>query len=68
MTKMFLCVFGSFQTQVVNAVTVEIRDMDGAKNGLFNTATATITLLDINDNPPTFRETTVRHSSHLCLR
>uniref|UniRef100_A0A673XT23 Desmocollin 2 like n=1 Tax=Salmo trutta TaxID=8032 RepID=A0A673XT23_SALTR len=46
------------ETQVVNAVTVEIRDMDGAKNGLFNTATATITLLDINDNPPTFRETT----------
>uniref|UniRef100_A0A673XU40 Desmocollin 2 like n=1 Tax=Salmo trutta TaxID=8032 RepID=A0A673XU40_SALTR len=48
------------ETQVVNAVTVEIRDMDGAKNGLFNTATATITLLDINDNPPTFRETTYK--------
>uniref|UniRef100_A0A8C7IAR9 Desmocollin-2 n=1 Tax=Oncorhynchus kisutch TaxID=8019 RepID=A0A8C7IAR9_ONCKI len=48
------------ETQVVNAVTVEIRDMDGANNGLFNTATATITLLDINDNPPTFRETTYK--------
>ncbi|XP_023859643.1 desmocollin 2-like protein [Salvelinus sp. IW2-2015] len=50
------------ETQVVNAVTVEIRDMDGAKNGLFNTATATITLLDINDNPPTFRETIYKAS------
>ncbi|KAK6313884.1 hypothetical protein J4Q44_G00153430 [Coregonus suidteri] len=48
------------ETQVVHAVTMEIRDMDGAKNGLFNTATATITLLDINDNPPTFRETTYK--------
>ncbi|XP_034469320.1 desmocollin 2 like [Hippoglossus hippoglossus] len=35
-------------------VNVEIRDMEGAVNGLFNTATATITVGDINDNPPTF--------------
>ncbi|KAM3866218.1 desmocollin 2-like protein [Diretmus argenteus] len=38
-------------------VTVQIKDMDGATNGLFNTATATITLSDINDNPPTFTKT-----------
>uniref|UniRef100_A0A8C7SKK4 Cadherin domain-containing protein n=1 Tax=Oncorhynchus mykiss TaxID=8022 RepID=A0A8C7SKK4_ONCMY len=38
-------------------VTVEIRDMNGALNGLFNTATATIVLGDINDNPPTFTKT-----------
>ncbi|KAM4605593.1 desmocollin 2-like protein [Polymixia lowei] len=35
-------------------VTVQIKDMDGAANGLSNTGTATITLGDINDNPPTF--------------
>ncbi|KAL2097294.1 hypothetical protein ACEWY4_006501 [Coilia grayii] len=35
-------------------ITVEIRDMNGAPNGLFNTATATILLKDINDNPPLF--------------
>uniref|UniRef100_A0A673ZRZ9 Desmocollin-2-like n=1 Tax=Salmo trutta TaxID=8032 RepID=A0A673ZRZ9_SALTR len=38
-------------------VTVEIRDMNGALTGLFNTATATIVLGDINDNPPTFTKT-----------
>ncbi|KAI3374326.1 hypothetical protein L3Q82_006166 [Scortum barcoo] len=35
-------------------VVVQIKDMNGAANGLFNTGTATITLSDINDNPPTF--------------
>ncbi|XP_062260030.1 desmocollin 2-like protein [Platichthys flesus] len=35
-------------------VTVEIRDLQGAVTGLFNTATATIEVGDINDNPPTF--------------
>ncbi|XP_070775800.1 desmocollin 2-like protein [Enoplosus armatus] len=35
-------------------VTVQIKDMDGAVTGLSNTGTATITLGDINDNPPTF--------------
>ncbi|XP_028832658.1 desmocollin-2-like [Denticeps clupeoides] len=35
-------------------VTVEARDMNGAANGLFSTATATILLKDINDNPPVF--------------
>ncbi|XP_062386301.1 desmocollin 2-like protein [Sardina pilchardus] len=38
-------------------ITVEIRDMNGASNGLFNTATATILLEDINDNPPVFSKT-----------
>ncbi|XP_062338484.1 desmocollin 2-like protein [Osmerus eperlanus] len=33
---------------------VEIRDMGGAPNGLFSTGTATITLGDVNNNPPTF--------------
>lgn len=40
-------------------VTVQIKDMDGAVNGLSNTGTATITLDDINDNPPTFTKTSV---------
>ncbi|XP_019963162.2 desmocollin 2-like protein isoform X1 [Paralichthys olivaceus] len=35
-------------------VIVEIKDMFGADNGLFKTGTATITVGDINDNPPTF--------------
>ncbi|XP_077580450.1 desmocollin 2-like protein [Stigmatopora nigra] len=35
-------------------VIVQIKDMNGAANGLFTTGTATITLSDINDNPPTF--------------
>ncbi|XP_063742116.1 desmocollin 2-like protein isoform X2 [Eleginops maclovinus] len=35
-------------------VTVQIKDLDGADKGLSNTGTATITLGDINDNPPTF--------------
>ncbi|XP_033492070.2 desmocollin 2-like protein [Epinephelus lanceolatus] len=38
-------------------VTVQIKDMDGANTGLFNTATATITVGDINDNAPTFTKT-----------
>lgn len=38
-------------------VTVQIKDMYGADNGLSNTATATINLSDINDNPPTFTKT-----------
>ncbi|XP_039998688.1 desmocollin 2 like [Xiphias gladius] len=38
-------------------VTVQIKDMDGAINGLFKTGTATITVGDINDNPPTFTKT-----------
>lgn len=50
-------------------VTVQIKDMDGAVNGLSNTATATITLGDINDNPPTFskQSVSVRQSGALKL-
>uniref|UniRef100_A0A3Q0SDK9 Desmocollin 2 like n=1 Tax=Amphilophus citrinellus TaxID=61819 RepID=A0A3Q0SDK9_AMPCI len=39
-------------------VTVKIQDLDGKPDGLFTTATATVTLSDINDNPPTFMQTT----------
>ncbi|XP_026169973.1 desmocollin 2-like protein [Mastacembelus armatus] len=35
-------------------VTIQIKDKYGADTGLQNTGTATITLGDINDNPPTF--------------
>ncbi|XP_012734073.2 desmocollin-1 [Fundulus heteroclitus] len=45
------------ETNDTHMVTIEIRDLNGAPNGLFNTATATITLVDINDNPPTFNQT-----------
>ncbi|XP_057714380.1 desmocollin 2-like protein [Corythoichthys intestinalis] len=38
------------------SVIMQIKDMDGAANGLFTTGTATITLNDINDNPPTFTQ------------
>lgn len=41
----------------LHLVKVQIKDMDGAANGLFNTGTATITVADINDNPPTFTKT-----------
>ncbi|XP_048868200.1 desmocollin-3-like [Brienomyrus brachyistius] len=37
-------------------VVVQIKDMNGAYNGLQSTATATIVLKDINDNPPTFKK------------
>ncbi|KAM4629585.1 desmocollin 2-like protein isoform 2-T2 [Polymixia lowei] len=45
------------EVQVAIPVIIEIRDMDGISSGLFSTGTATISLVDINDNPPTFRET-----------
>lgn len=37
-------------------VNIEIRDMGGKPDGLFNTGTVVITLTDVNDNPPTFKE------------
>uniref|UniRef100_A0A671YAZ7 Desmocollin 2 like n=1 Tax=Sparus aurata TaxID=8175 RepID=A0A671YAZ7_SPAAU len=46
------------ETKEKHLVTVQIKDMDGAVGGLLNTGTATITLTDINDNPPTFTKTT----------
>lgn len=55
---MNVCTYSS-QTQDKHLVTVEIRDMGGATDGLWNTATATILLTDINDNPPTFSEKSV---------
>ncbi|KAK5617769.1 hypothetical protein CRENBAI_000379 [Crenichthys baileyi] len=50
------------ETKDTHRVTVEIRDLKGAPNGLSNTATATITLADINDNPPTFTQTSYKAS------
>ncbi|XP_053186579.1 desmocollin 2-like protein isoform X1 [Scomber japonicus] len=38
-------------------VVVQIKDWDGAAKGLATTGTATISLSDINDNPPTFKKT-----------
>ncbi|XP_067240946.1 desmocollin 2-like protein [Chanodichthys erythropterus] len=38
------------------SVNIEIRDMDGAPKGLFNRGIVVITLTDVNDNPPTFKE------------
>lgn len=46
-------------------VNIEIRDMGGAPNGLFNRGTVVIILTDVNDNPPTFKEKLV--SSFYCL-
>ncbi|KAI7799797.1 desmocollin 2-like protein [Triplophysa rosa] len=37
-------------------VGIEIKDMGGAPDGLSNKGTAVVTLTDINDNPPTFKE------------
>ncbi|XP_062858256.1 desmocollin 2-like protein [Trichomycterus rosablanca] len=45
------------ETQENIYVTIEVRDMGGEPNGLFNTAVAVVSLTDINDNAPTFTET-----------
>ncbi|XP_023696175.1 desmocollin 2-like protein [Paramormyrops kingsleyae] len=50
------------EAQAVHFVPLEIRDMDGDPKGLFSTATATVTLLDINDNPPVFSSTSYKAS------
>ncbi|KAL7888148.1 hypothetical protein AOLI_G00031220 [Acnodon oligacanthus] len=44
------------ETQDRYFVRVEIKDMGGASNGLSNQGLASIFLTDINDNPPTFKE------------
>ncbi|XP_056451934.1 desmocollin 2-like protein [Gadus chalcogrammus] len=44
------------ETLEKHLVTVQIKDMGGSQNGLVNTATATITLEDINDNAPKFTQ------------
>ncbi|KAK2895234.1 desmocollin 2-like protein [Channa argus] len=45
------------EAQDTHFVKVVIRDMNGRPDGLSTTGTATITLGDINDNPPTFTKT-----------
>ncbi|XP_020491022.1 desmocollin 2-like protein isoform X1 [Labrus bergylta] len=55
-------------------VIVKIQDMNGADNGLSTTGTATISLTDVNDNPPTFTKSsypasvTENESEKLILR
>lgn len=44
------------ETQDKHLVTIQIKDMKGASHGLATTGTATIHLKDINDNPPTFKQ------------
>ncbi|XP_072538794.1 desmocollin 2-like protein [Salminus brasiliensis] len=44
------------ETQDRYFVRVEIRDMNGAPDGLSNQGLASIFLTDINDNPPAFKE------------
>ncbi|KAJ0058729.1 hypothetical protein NL108_000414, partial [Boleophthalmus pectinirostris] len=44
------------ETKDKHLVTIQIKDMKGAANGLATTGTATIMLSDINDNPPTFKQ------------
>ncbi|XP_061588341.1 desmocollin 2-like protein [Cololabis saira] len=41
-------------------VLVQIKDLSGRPQGLTNTATATISLTDINDNPPTFKSSSLK--------
>ncbi|XP_026147074.1 desmocollin-2-like [Carassius auratus] len=44
------------ETQDKVYVEIEIRDMGGAPSGHFSRGTFVITLTDVNDNPPTFKE------------
>lgn len=44
------------ETKDKQLVIVQIKDMNGASNGLATTGTATVLLTDINDNPPTFKQ------------
>lgn len=49
-------IFFFSQAQDKVYIEIEIRDMGGASNGLFSRGTVVITLTDVNDNPPTFKE------------
>ncbi|XP_035267848.1 desmocollin-1-like isoform X3 [Anguilla anguilla] len=44
------------EVQDKHFISVKLQDMDGAPNGLSTIGTVTVMLIDINDNPPTFRE------------
>lgn len=55
---MFLFLLPKAQEKVY--VGIEIRDMGGASNGLFNRGVAVVTLTDVNDSPPSFKEKLVR--------
>ncbi|KAK1795897.1 hypothetical protein P4O66_009010, partial [Electrophorus voltai] len=48
------------ETQERFFVNIEIRDMDGAMDGLSARGVAIVSLTDINDNPPTFRQSTFK--------
>lgn len=48
-----------FKLNEKHLVAVKLQDMNGDPRGLITTGTATVTLSDINDNPPTFMKTSV---------
>ncbi|XP_041660277.1 desmocollin 2 like [Cheilinus undulatus] len=50
------------EAQDKHLVVVQIKDMDGGDKGLLNTGTATISLTDVNDNPPSFLKTSYEPS------
>lgn len=57
---LFCLFFFSFQKVQQYIVIVQATDMEGNLNyGLSNTATAIITVTDVNDNPPEFTTSTV---------
>ncbi|KAK2085187.1 Cadherin-8 [Saguinus oedipus] len=40
-------------------VVIQAKDMGGHSGGLSGTTTLTVTLTDVNDNPPKFAQTTI---------
>lgn len=67
--NIYLFIVFSLQTKEKHLVTVKLQDMAGRSDGLVTTGTATIILGDINDNPPTFTQTSVsdQPSQHVHL-